>query len=375
MKIAIMTQPLGHNYGGIMQAFALQQVLKDLGHEVITIDRQPDVKSKIRKTLSITKHTALKIIGRKKTAPIDESQQLIILQNTLRFTKQHIKKTAPITSTRDIKTHFSENSYDAVIVGSDQTWRPIYSPNILNFYLDFLQDHKIKRIAYATSFGVDHWEYSLQQTLKCKKLAQRFDAISVRESSGVELCRQNLNVPAEVTLDPTLLLSANEYLSKLNIPQHNKEGKLFAYILDNNQEKELAINNISKDLNLTLLTNHPKFQPTQDSRNKIDDHILPSLEDWIKSFNTAKFVITDSFHGCVFSIIFNKPFLAISNPGRGAARFKSLLEILNLQDRLITEANQITKEKITQEINWQKVNDTIEAQKNRSLAFINKNLI
>ena len=108
---------------------------------------------------------------------------------------------------------FIKGKYDYVVIGSDQTWRPSISADIYNFFLDFLQDeNQIKKIAYATSFGTDQWEFSEEQEKRCKQLVKQFDAVSVREESGISLCQQFLDVDAEHVLDPTLLLKQEDYL-------------------------------------------------------------------------------------------------------------------------------------------------------------------
>ncbi|MBV2132950.1 polysaccharide pyruvyl transferase family protein [Pseudomonas sp. MAP12] len=375
MKIAILTQPLKSNYGGIIQAFALQQALKDLGHTVTTIDRQYKAQPIIRKAINLTKYLILLLIDKKKAFIFKKSQQDQTFKNMISFVRQRIKISEPIKSTEDLQKHFSENTYDAVVVGSDQTWRPIYSPNIFNFYLDFLQDLQIKRITYATSFGVDTWEYSKTQTLKCRDLAKKFDAISVRELSAVNLCEQYLKVSAEPVLDPTLLLNADDYLDRLNINKNKKPaGGLLTYILDNNSHKRQAITTAAQILNITPFSSKTKCNPDQSGGELLNDYTFPNVEDWIESFYDADFVLTDSFHGCVFSIIFNKPFLAIGNDDRGLARFNSLLKIFNLEDRLIGLGSQINREILTPDIDWLQVNKVIKERKENSLNFLKRNL-
>ncbi|MGV0953523.1 MAG: polysaccharide pyruvyl transferase family protein [Fluviibacter sp.] len=210
MKIAILTQPLGHNYGGIIQAWALQQVLKNLGHEPTTIDRRADgnvpeaefiacqlgAKGTVMQVMRFGVSILRKII-RVFVSPISQDLDLqYIMKCTPVFIDQNLRMSEPLDSTTNLKFHFELSDYDVVIVGSDQTWRPKYSPNIDNFFLDFLSGKKIKRIAYGSSFGVDEWEFTEDQTARCALLAQQFDAISVREVSGVDLCNKYLGVEA-----------------------------------------------------------------------------------------------------------------------------------------------------------------------------------
>lgn len=336
MKIAIMTQPLGKNYGGIMQAWALQQVLKKQGHEVVTIDRQPDDRGCLYHLLRLGYRTVQKALGRRK-APINlEKHFPEIFQHTNAFVQQHLSMSEPLDSTEKLKAHFEREQYDAVIVGSDQTWRPMYSPNIGNFFLDFLQDKDIKRIAYASSFGVDEWEFTEEQIKYCAPLAQKFDAISVREDSGVALCKKYLGVDATHVLDPTLLLERSTYEALFvgkDIPEKNG---ICTYILDDAPWKKQVLDYLQKEIMLPCYKNNPEKKDLSEFRlEKIDEYRLPSIESWIKGFADAEFVVTDSFHGTVFSIIFNKPFICLLNPDRGGARFYSLMKKISIEDRIL----------------------------------------
>lgn len=371
MKIAIMTQPLGKNYGGIMQAWALQQVLKRMGHEPVTIDRQPDAPGAAYKLARLGYRTALRITGKRKTPIHFERHLPYILKNTQEFIKRRMVMSEPLDSTSRLKQHFECNSYDIALVGSDQTWRPLYSPNIMNFFLDFLPSPRIKKIAYAASFGVDNWEYTNRQTIKCRQLIESFDATSVREVSGVALCQNHFGITPEFVLDPTLLLSAEEYLNSLGSEDcTTRSGRLFSYILDTSKEKSEIVNEASKFLKLSPFSSQPAVSLDEDTAD-IYSYVLPPVEKWITSFHHSDFVVTDSFHGCVFAIIFKKPFLAIGNKSRGMARFKSLLGTLGLESRLITDAG-MAKDVINRDIDWQDVSKRLDERKSHSLSFIEK---
>jgi len=366
-----MTQPLGRNYGGIMQAWALQRVLKRMGHEPVTIDRQPDAPGAAYKLARLGYRTALRVTGKRKTPIHFERHLPYILQNTQEFIKQRIVMSEPLDSTPKLKQHFERNKYDAALIGSDQTWRPIYSPNIMNFFLDFLSNSRIKKIAYAASFGVDDWEYTKKQTIKCRELIANFDATSVRESSGVSLCQNYLGITPEFVLDPTLLLSPNEYLDSLGTKNPpSSSDRLFSYILDNSTEKNKIIKETSNFLKLTPFSSQPAVSLDEETAD-IESYVLPPVENWVSSFQHADFIVTDSFHGCVFSIIFNKPFLAIGNKSRGMARFKSLLSTFGLENRLITDCG-MARNVIKNEIDWQDVSERLKKSKAHSLSFIER---
>ncbi|THG87340.1 polysaccharide pyruvyl transferase family protein [Pseudomonas sp. A-1] len=320
-----MTQPLGTNYGGIMQAWALQQVLKRMGHNPVTIDRQPDAKGLAYHAARLGYRTLQKALGKRK-APINFERHLpTILQHTRAFIDQNLSISEPLGSTAKLKAHFVREEYDAVIVGSDQTWRPQYSPNIENFFLDFLEGFEIKRIAYASSFGVDEWEFTEEQTRRCAALAKRFDSISVREDSGVELCRKHLGVEASHVLDPTLLLDKADYQQLIG-PERlsSKPYGVYTYFLDKTPAKQTLAQQASEQLDEPVYSCQARLSVTDEFQGSLDSFIMPSCLDWLAGFANCRYVVTDSFHGMVFSIIFGKPFFVIRNEGRGQARIESL---------------------------------------------------
>ena len=340
-----MTQPLGANYGGIMQAWALQQVLKRMGHEPVTIDRQTDRCSLAYRSARKIYRTLNRALGKEKKP--SEHALATITKYPREFIQSNLAMSPLIDSTEKLRAHFSNEGYQAVIVGSDQTWRPIYSPNIYNFFLDFLPNRSIKKIAYASSFGVDHWEFSPQDTQKCSALAREFDLISVREISAIKLCQQHLGVTAHAVLDPTLLLTTEDYIELLDKENSHieVEGGLYTYILDKTEEKRSIVEQLSKELNLDIFKNQSEHSISDLEGGPIDKYQMPPVTDWLSGFKRANFVVTDSFHGMVFSIIYGKPFIVIPNPGRGSTRFESLLAQLGLTDRIIHNQLSLSQKK------------------------------
>src|SRR5690606_16204730 len=294
-------------------------------------------------------------------------------KHTKKFINENIQLSPLIENTTDLKKHFNKNDFDAVIVGSDRTWRPKYSPNIYNYYLDFLKDNnQIKKLPYASSFGTAEWEYTEEQTKIVKQLAKQFHAISVREAAGVDLCREKLGVEAVHLLDPTLLLTAEDYSSLIQKPKERKE--LYTYVLDNSLDVEEFIKNVGQKLGLTQTTNQAKAKFELSTRRKTEDYILPPIEGWLQGFRDADFVITDSFHGTVFSIINKKPFLTILNKSRGASRFESLLGQFGLEDRLLYSLDNLDYKILEKEIDFEFVHSEIDKQRKQSLEFLQNNL-
>lgn len=212
MKIGILTLPLVDNYGGILQNYALQQTIKSLGHEPITI-RSLNKHFLYRYwPLITTKIIIAKLLGRNSHFPELPFVAKRKHKETQRFVHDMIKSTHEryVYMPKDI---VGKHKLDAIVVGSDQVWRPMYNELIINMFLSFCTDDKIHRVAYAASFGVDCWEYSKSQTKKCRELIKLFDGISVREASGIALCKKHLGCNAIEVLDPTLLLTCDKYSS------------------------------------------------------------------------------------------------------------------------------------------------------------------
>lgn len=381
MKIAILTQPLHTNYGGNLQNFALQTALKKMGHEAVTIDRHHNIKLRTKLKLGYFKRLALHFLkGTVKPKLRDyfsKSKDIRDRINIVSFIETYINKTPRLYSDQAVQHAFLENKFDAVIVGSDQCWRPIYSPNINTYFLDFLEGEQvIKKLAYAASFGTDEWELDEYQTQMAKRLIKQFDIVSVREKQAVDLVKNKLNTDASFVLDPTLLLDKDDYLKVISAHQSLSPTYtgVYTYVLDTGGWKGQVINQVAESLDIKAFNNQPKATIENPSDNP-DDYVIPTIEGWIKGFDDADFVVTDSFHGTVFSILFNKPFVSLLNPDRGASRFYSILSEFGLEDRLITDYNEARIDTLlSQEIDWQKVNEKLSQLKTISQNFLGQSL-
>lgn len=352
MKIGIVTQPLHNNYGGLLQNYALQQVLKRLGHEVKTIDFVGRT-SFTMYLLSICKQLLISVLKCRRPQ-IRPYVAIPTFRNPIMadFVNNHIDRTRIVHSYN--KKIINEEHFDAIITGSDQVWRPIYNMNIEDMYLKFVPN-SIKKIAYAASFGVDTWEYNAKLTKRCAKQAKRLDAISVREATGVELCRTNLGVNAEHVLDPTILAGAEAYkpLLKENTEQ---QDYLFAYILDIAPEKQSYVESIAKSKGLKTII------------KSADKNATLSVEDWLSMIANSSMVVTDSFHGTVFSILFHREFYSIVNIARGGTRFASLLKPLGLDYRK-GDVSQLQSLE-SSSIDWKQVEHILDKHRQDSMKFI-----
>lgn len=331
MKIGILTQPLYCNYGGLLQCYALQKTLQRMGHDAVVLQREWDRQYTFKGACAYyAKLLVKKLLGRKGSWHyyIAQEKRDYIARETNKFTNRCINpRSEHCYTTEQLWQEVERLKLDVIIVGSDQVWRPYYSPCQPNYFLDFLpHNSKIRRISYAASFGGDDWsEWSNKLTEQCASLLQKFDAVSVREQSGIRLCNEHFNVKATQVLDPTMLLDKEDYLAVIGKPQQSR-GTLFNYVLDRSDEKQYIIRKISERTNKKTFDSMPELDDSvYNLYGDIEKAVYPPVEKWLSAFVEADMVVTDSFHGTVFSIINNKPFWVVGNEGRGMARFETLL--------------------------------------------------
>ena len=376
MKIGILTQPLHSNYGGLLQAWALQRTLVRLGHEALILNRSFTRKPlpMWHRILSKVKRELLILSGKqKKYVKVTDQIKQISEQNVRKFRDNRYLGVSPVlNSEEELHDYVASQNFDAFVVGSDQVWRPMYSPNLMTYFLDFVKDNtKVKKIAYAASFGVDDWEFNQKQTNQAAELAPLFDIITVRESSGVKLVELYLKCNAIQVLDPTMLFEKEVYIDLVNNPTcrlKKSDGKLFSYVLDASDNLSQAIRKCSETTGLLpYYCNYKASIWKIKDKKEIGDCIVPPVEQWLKSFMDADMVVTDSFHGVVFSIIFNKPFWVVANLSRGTARFTSLLQLFDLEDRMVSDYSKIDWEK---PIDWNRINSLRTRHKEFSISIL-----
>lgn len=381
-KVLILTQPLRTNYGGLLQAFALQNVVKELGFEVFTDNpfflRKLSLKSKVKDLLARFVYGTLK--GDKKYKPLFKRRLKradfeYAAQNLLPFIEKRIN-TIDFFEGRVQPLSSNIEKFDYYICGSDQVWRRRYG-DVKRYFFDFLQSTDKKRFSYSASFGLDNInEYSNQEKQDCRNLIKFFTSVSVREKDAVKIVEDEFSFPAVQTLDPTLLLENTDYRNLINQSYVDKteDSYLFVYILDKTEEKKELIDIVSRRLNLKVKDIMPKVDWKTSRSDK--QSIFPAVEEWLNCFDKASFVLTDSFHGTVFSIIFNKPFLSVGNKDRGLTRFTSLLSLFGLEDRLIFSKKDLTGVLLHNifKIDYSKINEARAELKEQSIKFLKQNL-
>ncbi len=383
MKVGIVTQPLLLNYGGVLQNYALQVVLRSLGHTPCTIDWERPMTyyqtHESQRIMANLKTCFLKHIGRGHGRSFIQyrpsvKELSVITQSITSFVDDYIVRTPIVNSVDGFKKQFEYGGFDALISGSDQVWRPRYNAFLPEMFLRFAKENQVRRVAYAASFGTDRWEYSNIQTEECARLVRLYDRISVREDSGISLCRDHFGVEATLALDPTMLLSKENYVNLVRAAQERKsDGNLFHYILDPSERKMTFVQGVADKYGLKPFTAMPKRRKNEWTkpliRHQLTDCIYPSVTQWLRGFMDAELVVVDSFHGAVFSIIFNKPFWIIGNTDRGLARFISLLHLFNLEKRLLSVDN-LSPKLDSSPIEWPAINALLAEYQQVSIRFL-----
>lgn len=368
-KALIITLPIGKNYGGIIQAFALSKVVASLGLDATVGVPYSGNKGWVMGTV---KDSIYKILGKKREGRPSIRVGDYISSDTQKFIDKNIDTVRLYDFSLSKNRKISEK-YKYFVSGSDQVWR---GWRALPFYMsDFAIRDDSVRISYAASFGVSDPMFTKYGANRARLAATTLSGVSVREVDGIKVCRKYWNIDAVQHVDPTLLLDVDDYLAVADDSGSPVEGNLFAYVLDRGGFKGEIIDRVASVKKLSPFEILPKaYTNKKDFKASPEDYRLPHVEQWLRSFRDAKFVVTDSFHGTVFSIIFNKPFISIGNKDRGLARFTSLLEMFGLENRLVSSADDITDELLNEQIDWDRVNANVKSEQERSFAYLKKHL-
>lgn len=360
MRIALLTLPVDENIGGHLQRYALMTVLQNMGHDVTHINLRYnfDDETWLQKYWFHAKEILVKIKKRQHIFPMQKTRgeltQLDYEQEckqTNKFYERYIQHTEVINSKTGL---YKLSGYDCYIVGSDQVWRKSMTKHfgLSTFLFDFLNP-AAKRIAYGISFGTADNELDETEINELGQLYKRFAAVSVREDSALDLLQHyGWNSPKAVhVLDPTMLLDRTLYANL--IKEHNgkepfTEGQYVAsYIFDKSEKNMQRVR--ENEERLHMLTIHLPADGQME------------IEDWLSALYNAAYVVTDSFHGVVFSTLFQKPFCFLKNDFRGNERVDSFAKMLQID---------LTKD----EQQWGNINKRLNEYRNQSMAFLESTL-
>lgn len=345
--VGIVGVGLGANYGSVLTYFGLHETIRSFGKSILMVS---------------------KIDAKSDDAEMKES-------HATRFAREHYNVSKVYTQNT---LHELNNMCKDFVVGSDQVWNYGISKNFGKaFYLNFVGEDKHK-ISYASSFGHQIDFAPEDERRKISQLMQRFNAISVREDSGVEICRDIYHVPAQQVIEPIYLLSNEKYENLAKKSDRDiSEPYLLAYILDPTPEKKAAIQHVAKKKNLkvkVILDGFPWLFEGNKKKMDMDEAVQEDMEvsDFLNLYINSSYVITDSFHGTSFAIKFNKDFAAIGNKGRGMARFDSLFRLFGHRDRFTFDPKKIVSEdnRFLANIDFTSINNKINKEVAKSVEWL-----
>lgn len=361
LRVGILTLPLGENYGGILQSWALQEYINRNvpGVEAIGLDIQF-----MKSTYSTTKKIKELVNKTIKNKWYVDQYRNKPFQPLRDFINYQMFRTSKITTEEQLEEAIDKYDLDGIIVGSDQIWRPEYARDLkYNYFLDFALHHDIRRIAYSASFGKDTWQGTNEESSNIRGLINAFDYVSVREDSGKNIAVHNLEYHKDVpvTVDPVLLLPQEAYRHLcFEIPVEKQSKHLVTYFLDANSQKHHMAMWMKYELGLSIKATTLPKHPRDMTKKEITTQEFPSVEEWLANFRDADFVITDSFHGMMFCIIFQKNFMVVGNESRGLARFNNVLKRLCLEDRMVTKYDSIAMQKIANTpLDWSSIEEKL----------------
>ena len=360
MKIGVLSRHSVANYGSLWQAYALQTILEKMGHEAVNINYTP------AKEVGGTLASTLANISRWGKNPISKllflAYQYPSFSHTFetfkKFRKQYLKETNEYASSFQLKTNLPE--VDLFCTGSDQVWNLLYDNKIDDtYFFDFLPNEK-RRIAYAASFGGN--DFACANIEKYASFLKKYDAISVREDSGVEILK-TLGINGTQVLDPTLLLQKEEWESLLP-NKEKKEDYLLIYQLRPNKAFDSYAVNLSKKTGIKLIRISSMFF----QKFKVGKfHYLPKAEEFLWYIKNARCLLTDSFHGTCFAINFKTPFIEIL-PGRFNSRNQSLLKMVKLEKRILSNFDDFSL--FEQYLDFNQVHEKLTLFRNNSIRIL-----
>lgn len=363
MKIGILTFHRAENFGAVMQCYALQKYIESLGYQVLVIDYRCKVIEQVYHVFN----PSIIFNGNNKL------QQLRAYLGRIKAFKPRLRKKhlydnfrkSFLNLTEPIKTISELNCFDAVVVGSDQVWNSALTSGFDSMY--FLDGQlKGRKIAYAVSTEGYSYRYYAQNSEKLKKLVEGFNIVSVREESFKQELSKYIQRELEVCIDPIFLLDSKYY--ETLITQPSETGYVLVYHLVDSLPMSNMAKEIGEQVNKKVIELHAGFGKNVDSERVMHKHNIGPTE-LLGYIAYADMVLTTSFHGLAFSILFHKPFWAIDNGS--TARQRNLLTQLDLDRRIIAEDEYVIYSEC---IDYQMVDKKKEVLVSKSKQFIRQAL-
>ena len=350
-KIGILTFHRALNYGAILQTYALQQKLKILFQtdEIYVIDYRCTKIEKNRSFTNVIKNGNI-------------FKGIYLLWKKIKFIKFERKYINLSPKKYDSKNYIEiDNDFDYIIVGSDQVWNLKITGNDKTYFLNFVKDNT-KKISYAASMGNSKFDNE-EQILN---LINSFNGISVRENETKKYFEEKNIKNVNVNIDPTLTLNLNEIEKNCNKKTKKNEKYILTYNIKKPQKMYVLAEKLSKEKKLKVYAIPTAMKSVYGKR------CFPNITEFINLFKNSEYVITNSFHGTVFSILFHKKMLVELDPsGNGNERIISLLKLFGLEERIMDNDYM----KIDNDINWNNVEKILMKENQKVDKYLKSNII
>lgn len=360
MKIGILTFHASHNYGSMLQAYALQEILRKIGYNSEIINLRTEIQKKLVPPPIKFKYP-IRSIRRILKFPINvynlQKKHFLFekfLSNNLILSKE-------LSNKKEVEQYIIKKRIDTIIVGSDQIWNPGCWDFDESYILNF--DIPIKRVSYAPSIGStpEHIDKKYYELFKC--CWSKFDYLSTREERSASFVRKLTGRNVQVVLDPTLLLKAEDYKNLYTHKNIIKEPYIFYYTPREEKGTFRIAKLLSEKLNMKILV-------TQDCPEYVGNNVIKKYacgpKEFLNIIKNAKYTIGNSFHLLAFSLIFKKEFFLISK--EEDSRMLNILEPIGLKDRLLT--HDISKIEIPSPINFSYIDSKLDEMRVVSINYL-----
>lgn len=390
-KVGLVTVTYVNNFGSHLQSFALQQMVRSLGYdtEIISIKGLSNQIKRKRLKYVLSRFYDLKemkdyfITAKRNVAKVFDREFNDLLQKRSVYFQKFASKAYAMSddaSSWEELSKMCEDKYSTVIVGSDQNWRPA---NIAGGYytLEFVPED-VNKMAYSTSFGIS--KVVVGQKEKARYFLNRLNHISVRENSGSEIVKELTGKGCLVVCDPTILMTKEQWspyiteYSQIDISNIAKEPYILCYFLGTSQEQREYSLFLKKETGLKIVSIQlGEGRYYKEKKEYYDEAIVNAGPlDFVNLIKNAQYVCTDSFHGCAFSLIFERQLYAFykTNPGSKMSvndRLDTMLGWAGLKDRIITNP---AEKRILPEIDYSIANINIEKEREMSIQYLKQSL-
>ncbi len=369
MKAGIITFGSAHNYGALLQAYASQKYLQNLGYDAYIINYRPEAIDKvyrlykIKPTKSFVRRTVRTLKAHIKTKTKDK-WKITKYNNFEEYINHTLNVTNKCLTLKDLKK--SNFKFDVLIAGSDQIWNTELTGGFdSSYFLNFGKNSAV-RIAYAASLGADDIDRSYEALYR--NYLKKFDYVSVREKSMVDIFQPLADKEIEVTVDPTLLLDKSDFDSLKMKSRYENQKYIYAHFIGAEPKVTEFADWFSINMGVPVLHNRNQGR----FENELDFHYLERPEQLISMVENAEMIISNSFHLTVLALIYHIPFITVPHKTR-PERMRNLLQMVGLENRLIEDVR-IMPDPSTLKIDWDDVDRRIKLERIGSVEFLNKAL-